>query len=655
MFIALLQIRQWTLIVKKCMMKKKDQSVLRVKRIRVMKRKHLWIGSILIFMLCIFCMISNGNIYAAQKRTVKVAFFPMDGYHIINPDGSHGGMDVEYMNALCEYTSWNVEYVSCDSWEEALQMLSDKKVDLVGSAQYSFERAEKYLYADLSNGYTFGVIATNADSRIAYEDFDAMKDITFGMVKNYVRRTEFLEYMEDHGIEEPQIQEYESTKELQEALSAGEIDAMVHTFTEVREGQRLIGRFAPRPFYYITYQGNDDLMRELNQAEADLKMNSPELETELMNQFYYSKFDKTALLTIGENQYLADKKKLVVGYLDGFYPFSYEEDGEFKGLTRQLLESGLHVTGLELEYRRMENRQEARNALSAGQIDVLAYCTDTKETLDRSQLKEVCDYADAPLVLVMDKNQNSNDIKKLATVSFLMDKVGTAVQTNPAEVITYDTQQICIEALKVGDVDAVLCDGYLAEYLMRTKFRYGDLQIKNVFRSEYSIAMVIRSEDEELGGVLGKTISPIDSQMVNEYMLRENTYPLVSLFDFVRNNSLWIISILCIVIVLVIFVAVHMIRDSRKIQKLMYKDTSMDIWNLNYLIFWGEHKLLLEHREPYAVVYVNLEQFRRYNVIYGWNAGEQLLKGVADILKKNVNKKTEVCARNQGNLLCSKG
>lgn len=152
-----------------------------------------------------------------------------------------------------------------------------------------------------------------------------------------------------------------------------------------------------------------------------------------------------------------------------------------------------------------------------------------------------------------------------------------------------------------------------------------------------------------------KTISPIDSQMVNEYMLRENTYPLVSLFDFVRNNSLWIISILCIVIVLVIFVAVHMMRDSRKIQKLMYKDTSMDIWNLNYLIFWGEYKLLLEHREPYAVVYVNLEQFRRYNVIYGWNAGEQLLKGVADILKKNVNKKTEVCARNQGNLLCSKG
>lgn len=133
----------------------------------------------------------------------------------------------------------------------------------------------------------------------------------------------------------------------------------MHTFTEVKEGQRLIGRFAPRPFYYITYPGNDDVMRELNQAEADLKMNRPELETELMNEFYYSKFDKTALLTTGENAYIAETGRITVGYLDGFYPFSYEEDGEWKGLTRELLESAVQETGLELEYCRMKDRQTA--------------------------------------------------------------------------------------------------------------------------------------------------------------------------------------------------------------------------------------------------------------------------------------------------------
>lgn len=613
-----------------------------------MRRKIMLAGSLFVWILGLLCAFFESDLYAAEKRLVKVAFFPMDGYHITNADGSCGGMDVEYLNVLCGYADWEIRYVPCDSWEEALQMLGSRQVDLVGSAQYSAERAEVYQYADLSSGYTFGAIATNPESTIAYEDFTAMQQITFGMVKDYVRREEFLQYLLDNGIAQPVIKEYATTAELQDALSAGEIDALVHTFTEVREGQRLIGRFAPKPFYYITYQGNDDVMRELNQAAADLKLNYPELETELMNEFYYSRFDKTALLTTEEHTYIAETEKLVVGYLDGFYPFSYEEDGEFKGLAREVLEDGLSAAELELEYRRMADRREAQTLLRNGDIDVLAYCPDAKEELEANQLTTAGSYAEVPLVLVTEKDRNIGEIKTLATVPFFMDKVGIAVQTEEVAVTTYDTQQECMDAVKEDAVDAVLCDGYLAEYLMRTEFRYEALQIKNVFSSGHSISMAVRAEDELLCGILEKTILEIDSQRINAYMLKENTYPLISVIDFLRNNSLWIISILIVCIIGIILVAEHMLSDSRKIQKLMYKDTKMDIWNVNYLIFWGEHKLLPERRAQYAVVYVNLAQFRRYNTIYGWDAGERLLAKVADILVNNVDSRTEICAREQG-------
>lgn len=615
---------------------------------KIMRRKAILFCSVFVWVLYSFLVLFKGDIYAAEKRLVKVAFFPMDGYHITNADGSCGGMDVEYLSALCEYTEWEIEYVKCESWEEALELLSSKQVDLVGSAQYSAERAEVYQYADLSSGYTFGVIATNPESTIAYEDFTAMREITYGMVEDYVRKDEFLQYLRDNGIKDPSVIEYATTSDLQNALSEGKIDALVHTFTEVKEGQRLIGRFAPKPFYYITYHGNDDVMRELNQAAANLKLNRPELETELMNEFYYSRFDKTALLTTEEIAYIAETKQVIVGYLDGFYPFSYEEDGEFKGLTRELLESSICDIGLELEYCRMTDRKEARAALQKGEIDILAYCTDTEETLDACQLTGVCDYANVPLVLVTAKNRNIDEIKTLATVSFLLDKAGEAVHTEGIAVVTYETQQECIDAVEDNDVDAVLCDGYLAEYLLRTGFRYENLQIKNVFSSEHAISLAIRTEDELLYNVIEKTVSEIDSKSINAYMLKENTYPLISFIDYVQSHSLWIISILMVCIILIIFVAVHMIRDSRKIQKLMYKDTKMNIWNLNYLIYWGEHKLLPERKAQYAVVYVNLGQFRRYNIIYGWNAGEHLLEGVAGILIQNVDSKTEICARNQG-------
>lgn len=594
-------------------------------------------------------LIFGGNsALAAESRQVKVAFFPMDGYHIKGPDGSLDGMDVAYLRALCDYVDWEIEYVECDSWEQALQMLEEKKVDLVGSAQYSAGRAETYEYADLASGYTFGVIATNADGTIAYEDFAAMRDVVFGMVENYVRKEEFRQYLADHAIYSPLVIEYESTEKLQAALDAGEVDAMVHTFTEIREGQRLIGRFAPRPFYYISYRGNEDVMRELNQAIADLKINQPELEMELMNAFYYNRFDKAALLTTDEKEYLAGTELLTVGYLDGHYPFSYAEGNDFKGLSRDMLESSIAMTGQKLEYVMMEDEQAARTALQSGAIDILVYSADSEELLDSCRLAAVRQYAEVPLVLVMDKNRSMGDVGTVATVPYLQSEVNSAALASDVAVQLYDTQQDCLNAVKKGEVDAVLCDGYLAEHLFRTDFQYEDLQIKNIFRNEYPISVVVREDDKLLAGILMKTITAVDYRAVNEYMLRENTYPLANIRSFIQNHSDTIILILIGILVVVILVARHIIQDEKKIRKLMYKDTFMDIWNLNYLIYWGERKLLPEYKGNYAVVYLNVSQFRHYNIIYGWNAGEKLLEGIADLLKSSVDRKTEICARNQG-------
>ena len=41
-------------------------------------------------------------VYGAEKRIVRVGFFPMEGYHEIRPDGSFAGMDVEYLEGLGE-------------------------------------------------------------------------------------------------------------------------------------------------------------------------------------------------------------------------------------------------------------------------------------------------------------------------------------------------------------------------------------------------------------------------------------------------------------------------------------------------------------------------------------------------------------------------
>lgn len=586
---------------------------------------------------------------AEGNRSVKVAFFPMDGYHIKEGDESYDGMDVEYLNALCEYVDWNVEYVECESWDDALNLLLEKKVDLVGSAQFSDERARIYQYASLPSGYTFGAIAAKADSTLAYEDFEAMKDITFGMVKTYVREKEFLQYMRDNGLDNPKLKTYESTAELLQALENGEIDAYIHTFTEVREGHRLLGRFAPMPFYYITYQDNNDVLRELNQAIADLKISRPELETELMNKFYQSRLDKTVVFTTEEKAYIADKKIISVGYLDGYYPFSYEEDGECRGLARELLDTELGYADLKLKYKKYDDPKKARKALDDGTVDILSYCTDTKEELSGYGFNMIKEYAKIPLVIAMKEDKNLSGVKKLATVSYLGQEASLAFDLEDVELKFFDTQQECLDAVSKGAVDAVLCDGYLSEFLMGTELSYSKIKIQSVLSREHDISIAVRDDSEELAGILNKTIDVVDARTVSEYMLKSNVYSQMSFERFIHNHSSEINILLLAVIVVIILAAWHMVKNSRKIQKLMYKDTSMDIWNLNYLIYQGEAKLLPERKEKqYAVVSLNISQFRRYNIIYGWNAGQRLLEKINLELKKYIKGKDEIFARNHG-------
>ena len=614
---------------------------LRPKKRRV---QHV-ISILLIFMvLCSFFSALCGEVKAEEKRIVKVAFFPMDGYHEKTKNGDYEGMDVEYLDALCEYTNWEIQYVDCGSWDEALDRLEKKQVDLVGSAQYSAARAEKFCYADLSSGYTYGAVAVDKESTLAYEDFDVMKAITYGVVKTYVRKGEFLEYLKSHDIGNSKVKEFDTTAELVSALENGQNDEMVHTLTEIREGQRLIGRFAPMPFYYISYYGNEDLMLELNQAIADVKIKHPELETSLMNKYYQSRLDSRVFLTLEEQRYVEQNPILTIGYLRGQFPFSYEEDGQFMGLSKELIENSLEAAGFIPEYHGYQSQEEAIKALHAGEVQMLAYCGEQAENL--VVLKE---YAEMPLVVLMEKENGLNDMQALGTVQYLYPELENSSVGSQAEIKIYDTQSACLKALEDGVVDAVLCSGYLAQYMLSMEYDYLELEIKTVLNSVHQVSAVMSRDGEVLLKQIAQKIIPtIDTKQINEHMLSENMFRTLNLRSIVRVYSIPIIVFLLLLIGAIVLIATRMVKSSMQIQNLMYKDTRMDIWNLNYFYFWGEQKLLPERKDKYAVVVLNISQFRRYNIIFGWDAGEELLTLVANVLLTEVDASKEIRARHQG-------
>ena len=620
---------------------------------KIHKRTPGRVTRLLVSMLVVALLASVGSIgvvQGAEKRTVRVGFFPMEGYNETKADGSRTGMDVDYLGALSDYVNWNIEYVECESWDDALTMLLDEQIDLVGSAQYSAERAKRYRYADLASGYTFGVIAVNGDSTFAYEDFDAMRDATIGVVGSYIRKDEFYEYMADHGIPSLKVREYENSAALHEALNAGEIDALVHSLTEVREGQRVVGRFAPMPFYYITYQGNTDLMRELNQGIADLKMNRPDLENELMAKYYDSRLDQTILLTNNEKQYIAEKGTLTVGYLDGYYPFSYEHEGAYMGLSKQMLEEVSVSAGVLFNYVRMESIEEAKKALKSGSIDILSYCGETVQRTQADGLASTKEYARVPQVIIMRRNDKSDSINVLAVEESIAS--GAAVQKfidKNTRLLPYSTQLEGLNAVMDGKADAAICDGYLAEYLLGSQLRFNKMEIHSVLSDVHSICMLVAdNEDSPLLGILNKELLEVSDKMVNDYMLQDNFYSKMSMANFISDHSIPIILVLSCCAVAIILVLFFLLRNSMRVQKLMYKDTEFNVWNLHYLRYRATQKLAADKNSNYAVAYTDIGQFKSYNTLYGWNAGQRILEIIIEALREEIDDKNELYARSYG-------
>lgn len=409
----------------------------------------------------------------------------------------------------------------------------------------------------------------------------------------------------------------------------------------------MVGRFAPRPFYYISYQGNDDLMRELNHAIADLKMSSPELEAKLMNKFYHEKLDKTVVFTTEEKKYISETEIVTVGYYDGYYPFLYKDEGECRGLTRDFLEGISTVAGLTLTWHEFDDPNAAHKALREGTIDILSYCAHEEKELNQFDLLKLQDYAQIPMVLVMKKNEELGSIKTLALVEYLLSEAGNVADLQTTSLLTCDSQQECIEAVKDGKADAALCDGYLAEYLLSAEMKYFNLEIRSVLSGQHGVSMAVRGDETLLAGILNKTLFSIDARDVSDYILERNIYSMSSVGQFLQDHIVAIIIILVLITCTIVFAALCVIRDTVKIRKLMYKDVDIDIGNLNYLIYEGG-KLLQSDRtkQRYAIAYINIAQFQRYKVVYGWKGGQKLLVSIATALPFCIKvDEGEICAK----------
>ena len=86
-----------------------------------------YVAALLVF-ICVCMIFSPLTAYAAedssQHETVKVGFFAMDGYHVMDEEGNRSGYGYDFLRLMARYWDVDYEYVGYDkSWDDMQQML----------------------------------------------------------------------------------------------------------------------------------------------------------------------------------------------------------------------------------------------------------------------------------------------------------------------------------------------------------------------------------------------------------------------------------------------------------------------------------------------------------------------------------------------------
>ncbi len=547
------------------------------------KRLYKLLAGLLILITCF----SGGEPYMAyeQGEPVKVGIYNMDGFHYFNEDGSVSGYCIDYLNVVAGVTGWEYEFVKIEDFMDGCQKLDNKEIDLLAPAMMTDARKEKYSYSEMSFGTEYSVLVTTADKEdIYYEDharFDGMK---VAVLQDYPLTDYFISYMETHGFTSELVY-YNTIEESRVALNNGEVDAMVTSIMDMHSDEKMLARFTPQPFYFLTYKDNYEFLGQLNDAMKKIENTYPTLLGELLLEYY--PIYELQFYTREEVEYVANARTLRVAYVSDRKPLSFtDENGEFNGISREIFDRISELSGLKFEYVALPEGEISYQYLQEQKIDLITGVEYNSANMNSKGILLSRPYISARKVMVSRPEfvYQAGENYKIAVVSGSKTLQSVLKSKYPTfEIMEYNTIEDCFNALYVGEVDMLIQNQYVVEAIL-SKPVYSTLMVVPIdgLADELCFSTIVglngnygMSENESalLIEILNKSISQITETEIDSIVMREtieHQYE-ITLTDFLYNYRFTIAAVTFALLILII-VGILFIKERNKRDKILEQE-----------------------------------------------------------------------------------
>lgn len=542
---------------------------------------------LLILILVFAAWISGSETYMAYTKgeTVKVGIYEMEGFHSYDEYDELGGYYIDYLNVVAGITGWEYEYVELADFSEGCEKLDSREIDLLAPAMMTDARKAKYSYSELDFGIEYTVLVTQADKdKLYYEDYEAFDGMKVAVLYDYPLTEYFINYMNTQEFESELVY-FDTIKESRDALESGQVDAMVTSIMDVGEEHKLLARFSPQPFYFLTYKGNARLLSELNSAMNQIQNTYPTLLDELLVNYY--PIYELQFYTREEIEYVQQGKTLRVAYVADRKPLSFTEtDREFDGISREIFDTIAELSGLKFEYVELPAGSITYDFLREQEIDLITGVEYNSTNMNSKGILMSRPYISARKVMVSrpefvyqeGENYKLGVIAGSQTLRTVLNK-----KYPNLEVVDYETLDDCFHALYVGEVDMLIQNQYVVEAIL-AKPVYSTFSVVPVdgLEDELCFSTIVslgaengmdESESTLLIGILNKAITQMTDTEIDNIVMREtleNKYD-IELFDFLYNYRFTITAVFCALVILQIFVVFYF-REKHKREKMLEEE-----------------------------------------------------------------------------------
>lgn len=518
---------------------------------------------LLIVVMMICCVLPQSFLCAQAQDTIRVAFVEQDGISYYQNGNKPTGYNYDYLEKVAEYTGWKFEYVSYtgdDAIEEALQDIKDGKVDLYGPIVKNEEITDAYEVGNESYGTLYTTLEASTTSTLKVDAISNLNGLKVGLLKNQEKRNKEVKEFLDANKTTYVLFYYDSKDELEKALQDGIIDLASSSSLEKHSDTKIIEKFEPKQYYFISTKGNTTQINELDDAIQSIQDAQP-LYQDVLFERYFQETENDFVLSEDKKNYLKEHNSINVLCVDNDAPYVYMSEGQASGFLVSLLNDFSNVTGVSIEYTFCDSKDEIQAYLNRNEYDIIIgipftsdYCAD----IGYVRSKEI---SEAGIAMLYRSNCDPNGT--VIVQQGLEDLVDTE---NYSNVIYAENVKDCIQALNDDEADVAIGDRSAFEYYLYDNTKKFTVVPMSGTTQKIVLALS-RNSDLEFKQIINQYINSLTDLQLTNYLASGNQHSSkMNLWEYISAYPVQSFLIVCLIIAILtgsILTAFY----SRKIKK----------------------------------------------------------------------------------------